>query len=283
MVNIYTVSYIKPFFIKIQKELLDKYCNDTYTLNVINNGIDYDTKIKIKNVCDSLKINCIEYNRPEFIEDYCSQSHCVALEHTLINYIKKDSADNITVIIDTDVFPFKNFSFIQLLNNKKIAGIYQQRDYDNIVSEYFTSIFIMFSNDIDISNFSFFNGIGDTGSGTFNLIKTYPAEYIKHTAAIDIETDYIFKNNKNKYPYLPKYRCQFIDDCFIHYYRGSNWSESCKYYHMSKLKFVINFIRNSYDYNINLNEFVSYSKAHADKGYNGVDYNYRDYKFNLVI
>ena len=51
---------------------------------------------------------------------------------------------------------------------------------------------------------------------------------------------------------------------------------------MSKLKFVINFLKNYGDYNIHLDEFVSYSKAHADKGYNGVDYNYRDYKFNLI-
>ena len=53
---------------------------------------------------------------------------------------------------------------------------------------------------------------------------------------------------------------------------------------MTKFKFLlilaINFLKDCTVYNINLDDKVLYSTAHADKGYNGVDYNYKNYKFN---
>jgi hypothetical protein len=280
MVSIYTVCYIKPFFISIQKQQLDRHCKDEYQLKVINNGKDESIRTEIRKVCSDLKIECIDYDRSSTIPDFCSQSHCVALEYGLNNYIRKEDPENIIVIMDNDVFAFKDFSFIDLLNSKKIAGLYQQRNINNVEYEYFSAIFIMFKNDIDISEFSFFRGVGDTGSGTAELIKKYPSEYVKHTAAIDLETDYIFKGVVEQFPYQKQYKCQFIGGCFIHYYRGSNWAESDPNYHSNKLNFVINFLKDYTVYNINLNDKVLYSTAHADKGYNGVDYNYKNYKFN---
>jgi hypothetical protein len=274
---IYTTHYLKPEFIEIQHNQLKKYCIDLFELIVVNNGKDEEIENKINSECSRLNIKCINIQNKS-TNHFCSQSHNVALEYTLKNHIIPDDKNNITVIMDSDIFAFKKFSFIEILNNKKVCGLYQQRDQN----EYFSAIFTLFYNNIDISRFSFFNGIGDTGSGTFTLMKENECELVKHTAAIDLESDYIFRSSNINPPYKEKYKCQFIHDCFIHYYRGSNWAESDPNYHDEKLKFVLSFLSNPDLYNIHLDDYVFYDKAHSNKGYNGVDRNYNNYKFLLI-
>lgn len=280
VINIYTVVYMKPEFIFMQTEYLKKYCTDNYKLWVINNGKDDATRRSIDQYCREYKAECIAFNRPPNVQEGCSQSHAVALEYALINFIKKANKNDITVIMDSDVFPFKQFSFITILNSKDIAGMYQQRMYKSGTEYvYLSAIFTMFKNSIDISNFSFHKGIGDTGSGTAELIQKYPTEFINHTAAIDIESEHIFRGEDVKKLYRKEYRCQFLANTFIHYYRGSNWAESDPKYHERKLDFVKAFLQNPEPYKINLDSTVSYSTAHSDKGHNGVDHNYKNYRF----
>lgn len=276
-VVIYSTYYIKPEFIEIQYNQLKKYCVNDFELIIINNGKDKEIENKINNECFRLNIKCINFENKSS-NHFCSQSHNVALEYALKNYVLFDSKDNITVFMDSDVFAFKKFDFIKILNNKKVGGLYQQRDQN----EYFSAIFTLFYNNINLDKFSFFNGIGDTGSGTFILMKENEYELVKHTAAIDIESKYIFKNQDIEYPYKEKYKCQFIHDCFIHYYRGSNWAESDPNYHNEKLNFILDFLNNPTKHGLYLDEYVLYDKAHSNKGYNGTDHNYNNYKFLLI-
>lgn len=278
-VIVYTTHYIKPEFIKLQYEQFKKYCKDNYELVIVNNGKDSELEDQIRETALSLGLRCIDFEKRKDVPLFSSQHHTVCLENLLKNYIKKDDPQNLTVITDNDVFPFKSFSFLEIINGKKVGGMYQQRNYHGIEHEYVASIFMMFQNDVDMTDFSFHNGIGDTGCGTFTLLKKYETEFVKHTAAIDTEKDYIFTKNDNQFPYLEKYRCQFIHDCFIHYYRGSNWSESDPNYHEEKMNFLLSFLNDKDSYGINLDSKVCYGTAHSDKGYNGVDHSYRNYKF----
>ena len=278
-VIIYSTHYIKPEFIELQHDQFKKYCKDQYELVIVNNGKDEQLENEIRNECIRLKLRCIDFEKNPNVPLFCSQHHTVSLENVLVNHIKKDETKNLTVILDNDVFAFREFSFIDIMNGKKVAGLYQQRSYGGIEHEYLASIFMAFYNDVDMSDFSFFNGIGDTGCGTFILVKRYESEFVKHTAAIDIEKDFVFTDNKKQHPYLEKYRSQIIHDCFIHYYRGSNWSESDPNYHEEKMNFLIDFLQDDTKYGLNLEPTFHYEKAHSDKGYNGVDHSYRDYKF----
>jgi len=277
MIKIYSIHYIKPEFVELQYHQFKKNCNDEYELIIVNNAFDDNTKNSIIDICKKFNINSIKITDNNS-EKFTSQSHFFALEYILQNYIKIDDTNNISVILDCDVFPFKKFSFIDILNGKKICGLYQQRNINNTSYEYLSAIFTIFHNDIDLSNFTF-NGIADTGSGTNILMKKYSTELVIHTAAIDIESDYIFTNNKLEYPYKQEYRCQFISNEFIHYYRGSNWSESDENYHNKKNLFLLNFINNYNIYKLNLDDVVLYDTAHSDKGLNGVDHNYNNYRY----
>ena len=278
IVKIYSTVYIKPEFIDLQYNLFTKYSIDNFELIIINNGIDNETSNKIIDKCKQYNLKYINVIKSNNNYEYCSSSHIHALDFTLQNYIKKDNTpDLINLIIDSDVFPYKSFSFIKLLNNKELSGIYQQRnEYD-----YISAIFMLIDSKLDLTDFTFYSGNGDTGAGVqflmnkFNIIP----EYLNHTAQIDIESDYIFRCD-NKYPYKDKYRIQFIGDSFIHYYRGSNWQESDINYHTEKFIFLTNFLNDYESYCLNLDEYVNYPYAHSDKSYNGIDHNYHNYRYN---
>jgi hypothetical protein len=279
MVNIYITYYIKPEFIDIQVKKLNQYCIDEFKINIINNGIDEFTKNTIKEKCQLLGVNCIEFNRPSYIPEYCSWSHSEAVDYIIHNYVEKDSKEDITVFVDSDVFSFNKFSFIELMKGQDIAGIHQQRTHNNINYDYLSAIFFIFKNSIDIPNFHFKRGVGDTGAGTYYLIEKYNTYYINHTATIDIETDYIFTKNSSQYPYKKTYTCQFIDTSLIHYARGSNWCENDINYHTDKFNFMLNFLENNNEYTLNLDDKVLYGTAYTDKHYDGVAHNYKNYKF----
>lgn len=275
-VSVYTTHYLKPEFVYLQKSYLDKWCMDDYSLVVINNGKDQEISNLITNVCNQLGLEMIEVENKSSSQ-FCSQSHAVALERALPRI--KDCDSELKVIMDCDIFPFRKFSFYDIIRESKLAGLYQQRKYGDTEHEYLSAIFTIFHRDLDLTDFSFHSGVGDTGSGTGKLMKSYPTQLVNHTPAIDIESGYIFTKTGLPNEYRPSYRCQFIENSLIHYYRGSNWSESDPRYHESKLGFIIDFLNDPESYGLVLDDRVSYGTAHSDKGYNGIDHNYRDYRF----
>jgi hypothetical protein len=186
--------------------------------------------------------------------------------------------------MDQDIFAYKNFSFLDIIKNTDIAGLYQYRigsGSDNVLHEYFVSIFMILKNFEGLHEYTWFSGVGDVGAWTSKLIREEKSyRRVPHTAAIDIEKDFIFvEKEPTTEKYDPSFRSQFIEDCFYHYYRGSMWSESEPNYHERKWKFTRYFVENIEKYNINLDDCVWYDKAHAQKGHNGVDHLYRGYKF----
>lgn len=196
-IKIYTVAYIKPEFIDAQIEGFRKYCTDDFELIIINNGIDEKVRNQIIEKCTLHTLTYINVIKPTIPYEYCSSSHMDALEYALNTVIKTDITD-INVIIDNDVFAYKEFSFKKLLNGNKLAGMYQQRNKH----DYISAIFLILDGKLDLSNFTFHSGYGDTGAAVQSLMSKYNIipEYVNHTGQIDIETDYIFRNNI-KVPY----------------------------------------------------------------------------------
>ena len=274
-VKVYIVSYNKPEFISVQANGFKKYCKDDYELIIVNNGIDPTYAGKIDIECAVNNLNSIKVPKT-CTNEYCSQSHTQALEYVLNIAMRTDYSEGINVIMDNDVFPFREFSFEKLMNGNLLGGMYQQRDEH----DYISAIFLMMDRGLDLSDFSFYGGIGDTGAAVQFLMRKYRIvpEYIPHTAQIDIESDYIF-TCENDIPYKENYRSQFIAGAFFHYYRGSNWSESDPEYHKKKWKFTLSLLDDPKKYCLNLDDKVHYPRAHAEKGYNGSDHNYHGYRF----
>ena len=277
MVKIYSTSYRRPDFIELQHKYLTKHCTDDFKLIIINNGENAEMEQLISETCSKLGIETINVEKDH---RFPSMSHYVAMNHALNNYIKKDKDWDIAVIMDSDIFPFKSFSFKDILGDYQIGGMYQQRRDTEI--EYLCAIFALFNNTLDITELDFsWSEFADTGGRTNDFLKKYniTPNWLDHTAAIDIETEHIFQNNNGQLPYKREYRCQFIAGCLFHYYRGGNWDGMPENYHEDKTKFVNHFLEHPEEYNLNLNQYVHYNKAHSEKGWNAVDHSYNGYKF----
>lgn len=277
MIKIYSTVFSNTEFIKLQYKYLTKYCTDEFKLIVINNGKTPELESSINNTCLLLNVEQLHIEKNH---SFPSMSHSFAMNQVLNNHIKVQKDWEIAVIMDSDIFPFKPFSFKEILGNHQIGGIYQQRK--NLEIEYLSTIFLLFNNRLDITDLDVsLANHADTGGKTDEFLKNKNIipNWIDHTAAIDIESDYIFRNNNNKFPYIREYRSQFIAGCLFHYYRGGNWDNMTNKYHENKIQFLNYFLENLELYNLNLDTAVHYNKAHAEKGWNGVDHSYNDYRF----
>lgn len=277
MIGIYSTFFNKSEFIELQVNSLLKHCRDQYEYIVINNAKDEIESHNLYNLQERYKFKILEVDKDHSVPNI---SHFYALNQGLNKDLKTRSDLEYGVIMDSDVFAFTSFSFYDIFKNGNIGGIYQQRQDEEI--EYICPIFSFVSTELDLNELDFgWKTYTDSGGLTDSFIKKYNLNpiWVDHTAAIDIESEYIFKSQNHSAPYRPEFRSQFIGGVFIHYYRGSNWDERQPNYHEEKMKFFNSFLGNSEPYELNLDSKVHYSKAHANKGWEGKDNSNRDYRF----
>lgn len=253
MVSIYTTHYNKPEFIKLQYEYLKKWCTDDFEYVVINNGIDEYTAERISNECINIKeIKINQKNR----QNYCSYDHIKCLEIIYKEHIAKDTHSDIRVVMDSDIFPFKEFSFYDIIQNYDMCGLYYDAGH-----EYCSAIFTAYSKNVNLQGFEICGGFGDSGSGTKNLINKYKNKWIKHTAPIrQKEIPYVFKPDTL---YKPDYGFHFIEECLVHYYRGSGWDTQHleENYHVEKFNCLNDLLANPDKYILGFPLNINYEYA----------------------
>lgn len=265
MVTIYSVYYNRPEFLSIQYNQLLKYCTDSFEFIVLNNGMDQNTTENISKEC--LRLNIKEIN---FIQldrhHYCSHDHIQALDYLYHNYVNVNNTSKIRVVMDSDIFAFSKFSFYDLLKDYDVVGL--------SMINYFSAIYTMYNNTVDLTGFEINAKCADSGSGTGVLMLKYNTKGIIHTAPIrKKEADYIFKNsNKDTIKYDETWGFQFIGNCFLHYYRGTGWDNGNIDYYKAKFNFLNHFLQNTDNYNINLDNNISYENALTDQWLNPQNY-----------
>jgi hypothetical protein len=201
----------------------------------------------------------------------------------LNNYIRNDPKEDMTVIIDSDIFLFSEFSFKKLLDEADIAGIYQQRDRQakKILWRnhyYLWNAFLVFKNtSIDFEKFdiSMIPNITDVGGNLHYYIEKYKpkVKWILHTADIEYESEIFIDELRETYQ--SQFGMQIISSSFIHYYRGSNWDDLNNNYHNFKTNFLLKFLesaRKHYPLTAHLHKYQD-DCAHTKRHYNGTRYN----------
>ena len=219
---------------------------------VMNNGQTDELKMQISDLCKKYNIYEIPFDNPS-VQPLSSNNHITAIKHLYQNYINKDSL-NTKVVMDSDIFAFKGFSFYNILEGYDVIGL--------SMIDYFSAIFTMYSSNIDLSNFEIDGQSCDTGSGTGSLILKHKTKGILHTGVINQkEAEYIFKDFDCNPSEFARWSFHFISDCFVHYYKGSGWAIDDEEYHQKKFSFLLNFLDNSDSYNLNLDDKVWYELA----------------------
>lgn len=262
MISIYVPHFNRLELLESQYSKLKKHCkDDIFTYNVINNGIDQNTRDQIKVFCKNNNLNEIEIHNNDKIA-MTAMNHKFALQYCYDNYISKDKSD-VRVVMDADIIPFKNFKFLEILGDNQIAGIRM-----DIGADYYIASFIsIYRKDVDLKLDLGKDMEFDSGLGTSFLVKKYKTKFIDHTAPIrKEESDYIFKNKlEGSLPYDENFVIQFIAGCFLHHYRGSGWDNGDPNYYARKKQFITSFLENPNLYNPILDSIVHYDHAHMEQ------------------
>src|SRR4051812_20151878 len=124
MVKIYTFSDRRPDFITLQNKYFKKFLRDEdYALIVCNNASSDVLSNKIIETCAIENLQCLEADK-DFTDP--AKACEVPINSCLKKYIRNDSPENLSVVIDSDIFLFAPFSFQNYLTHYDIAGIVQQ-------------------------------------------------------------------------------------------------------------------------------------------------------------
>lgn len=266
MINIFTFSDKRPDFIKLQFDSMKKFIKDEFKLFVFDNSSTQNLSEQIRKECKENNITVLDT-----IKNHSnSNTACwVPINFCLKNYLKND---DISVIIDSDIFMINDFSFLNYIEDYDIAGVYQQRN--NLDIEYLWNALVIINNkSINEKNividFEPINPITDVGGKTSSLVNdtNVKIKWINHTADIScLESSQIFKD----FEYKTDYGFQIIENSFLHYYRGSNWDGKSYLYHQEKTECLKKILNNdSFKIPLNFQEKFISNKSHSYKHWNG--------------
>ncbi len=280
MIKIYTFSDKRPDFISLQNKYFQKFLKDEeYEFIVCNNSSTATLSQQILKICADNNLQCLEVDK-DFTD---SATACEAPINSCIKrYISFDTSENISVIIDSDIFLFAPFSFQNYLSSYDLAGVIQQREKSGLFNFYkrnfiyLWNAILIFKNskiifdDFDLSTIPY---LTDVGGNLYYYLKKYKPnlKWIRHTPDIEDEEKVIFKEPLQS-QYKKEFGMQVIEDAFIHYYRGSNWDNDTSEYHERKTKFLKEFLlfsEQAFPLNLNNTEAFNNISSHVRKHYNG--------------
>ena len=263
--KIITCAVNNTGFIKLQYELLKKYCKDEYEFIVFNdakdfpdhtNGNNINMRIEIKETCNELGLLCINIpNDHHKTKTAASERACDSFNY-ILEYQKKYPQYKY-LVLDSDIFPIKSFN-ISKFEEFDCAIVLQERP--NI--KYFWHGLYYFDmtkmKDTDLLDWSIYPGC-DTGGmlhkwlhkktnfhlPSCDIIRIsdeqyvgYGIYYIRHLWSLTWDETELPNeiNNEKLLNFLKsdernqnqKFFCELYDETFLHYRDGSNWSDPKK-------------------------------------------------------
>ena len=203
-VGIIIVTFNAPNLLVRQLEYLRRFCKDDYQVIIVDNSSDKAAAAAIKYHAG----NSI-YLRSGAKSFGGSESHAFAAS---LGYTKfKDSYDYL-FFADHDLFPFKPFSVVEILNGKLMAGLGQEKS-----KTYFWPGCFMFNakqvKDLDLGTAP---GL-DTGGGTWKAIEEHGLDNCVFLSESYEQNPYF---NKSKYDFY-----SVIGEVFMHFVAASNWNK----------------------------------------------------------
>jgi hypothetical protein len=289
MVKIYTFSDKRPDFISLQYEYFQKFLKDEhYEFIVCNNGSSSSLSHQIEEACAKNNLTCVEIDK-DFTDP--ATACAVPINSALHKYIRNDDPENLSVIIDSDIFLFAPFSFERYMLDHDIAGIMQQREKRGLFNltktnyVYLWNALIIFRNKnlaFDDFDVSVIQGLTDVGGSLYHYLNKHKpkVKWMTHTPDIEQEERVIFDMAVQE-SYDPVFGMQIIENAFIHYYRGSNWDNNPVQFHQQKTAFLLQFLQLAEHHSpLNLRDAdaFNHSSAHIQKHYNGIRNNTRVFK-----
>lgn len=244
MIKIYTFADKRPDFINYQEKLFKKFIDEKYEYIVVNAASNNFLKQEIHKICKNLNLTELSY--PILNQTDPTTACSAPIQWCWNNYMSIDT-ENISVIIDSDMFMINKFNFEQYLSNYDICADYDKRKHVN----YLWNGLMIFSPNLknrNKLNFSqgFFEGtVTDVGGNLYYFLNNYKPK-TKHIN----NCGYIIDKNNNMHLLPPElkefysnepgkeFACEFFERTFFHYRGGSNYDKMGEEYIYKKTKLI---------------------------------------------
>lgn len=206
-VGVVIVTFNTPSLIVPQLELLEKFCKDDFSILVVDNSSDLEAAKAIEYHSRNhhyWKINTHEKDS--------SRSHAMACN---MAYEALRQRFDYLLFLDHDNYPIKPFSVVEMLQNKPIGGLGQQKSK----TYFWPGFFMVKTSDFKELDFSVADGL-DTGGMLWKSIEKVGAENCVFFGERH-EQNSELQEGKSTYNFY-----SIIVDSFLHFVNGSNWAKS---------------------------------------------------------
>lgn len=214
-------TFNRPELLERQVKCLQKHLQGDYEISIIHDSRENEYLEQFEEICSTLKIDFYHHDSP--FGKTPSQYHSESIQWAYDNIIKNKFVDDIVMLLDHDMFLFKEFDAIEYLSDCDIAGCEQSRG--NI--KYIWPGLCLFKSksilpiDFDFYPCNFFGQELDTGGGTFEILRTEEIKFkdtgVLYPSAYD-DIDLTEDSAHLGYPFE-----LHMDRTFLHSRNASSW------------------------------------------------------------
>lgn len=128
MIQIFTSVVNRPDFLRIQKQLFDKFLKNEYRFHVVDDSIDEYVSRQFRDI--STQNNISYYKKPVSEENLNPASACArAIQWSYDNLILKNHKNDIVLFLDSDMFLIDEFDIQDYVKDSIICGCPQIRGH----------------------------------------------------------------------------------------------------------------------------------------------------------
>lgn len=176
-VKVILSTFNRPDLLPIQVKSIQKYLKNEHEIVVIHDSRDNQYVDKFEEVCEELEVPF--YHHDSLPGKSPSEYHGGSIQWAYDTYIKYECVDDLTLILDHDMFLIDELDLIEFFGDNDVAGCHQNRG----PVEYVWPGLMMFKyQSIKDIEFDFLPGshggqVLDTGGGTCYILQTEGIKY----------------------------------------------------------------------------------------------------------
>jgi hypothetical protein len=229
-------------FIPMQVKSFVKHCKDDFKITVLNDGLDDGQSALIREACLESNVECIDVPK-NLIHSSASVAHCAVVQWAYDEIVLKGCMGDIVVMLDSDMFMVRDFSFSELVGDFAFAGLPQ---YRGPIKYYFMGFLVLNMPKLpNPSRLNMFCGIVrghnvDSGGMIWHYINENPGILINDV----VHTSHIKSSNNNLHclpdkvreKYDENYNIEILQSSFLNYGGASTRNDPIT--NMEKMKFL---------------------------------------------
>jgi hypothetical protein len=283
-VLIFTYSYNRPDFVRIQHDTFKKFLKDPYEFIVFNDASTSDMNHEIHRTCHQLGIRCVDIPQQIHLQPYLPRWPGESLNHPAVrnsNVVQYSldtlgfQHDGIVAIFDSDLFLVRDFSIKHFMETYAIAGLPQSKENNGKHIEYlwiglaFMDMRKLPNKETLSFNCGIIDGVPvDAGGFSHCYLRDHPETRVRHILSgirspfewCDVcrsakitpclhNTQALITSgcdeDQIEFIHSGPANCEFMEESiFFHYRGGTNWDHQSRKFHDDKTAILNKYIHN---------------------------------------